>query len=140
LIEINLEEYEINDLDKGNYLYLEIDINDNSYTGWTKCVFREDDWEKFIKDLEEFIHFNKDEANISTGWGEEIYFSMKFIFKDNKGHIWVSGEIGYPVIFNRETNPSISHKVFYSLEADIISIEKFINNLKNIKRIEKVIL
>ena len=65
---------------------------------------------------------------------------MKFILKDKQGHIWISGEIGYPVIFNRETNPSISHKVFYSLEKDIISVEGFINNLKNIRKLENVIL
>ena len=126
-------------LGRGDYLYLDIIINDQKYSGWTKCVFDEVSWEDFIRDLEEFINFNKEEAHTLTGWGGEIYFSIKFTFKDKKGHVSISGEIGYPVIADKDTNPSISHKMVYSMETDIITVENFIAYLKNIKSRGKVI-
>ena len=140
MIEIKLDEFEKSGLISINSYYLDITIKSGKFCGWTKCVFLERDWNNFLSHLEDFINFKKDKVEAFTGWGNEKYFSITFSLKNNNGHFFVSGEIGYPVLNTSKDNVSISHKLFYTIETDLISTEIFLNELKNIKNSSKAVL
>ena len=140
MLEIKLEEFEDNGPIKGNYYYLEVTIQDDKFTGWTKCVYSENNWNHFISELDDFLNFKKDKVVSFTGWGDEKYFSITFSFKDKAGHIYITGEVGYPIVHIRTINSPISHKLTYTIETDIISTEKFLNELKGFKKTGKAII
>ena len=140
MLEIRLQEFEQNEPVKKNYYYIEVDIQDGKFSGWTECVFTENNWDNFISELMEFLKFERDKVIAFTGWGDEKYFAITFSFKDKSGQIFISVEVGYPVIGLTSSNPPISHKCSFTFETDLISIEKFTEELKSLKNLRIAVL
>ena len=49
-----MQEYEINEAEKGNYFYLRGDVADEGYAGWSDIVMAENDLKAFHEELKEF--------------------------------------------------------------------------------------
>lgn len=69
MIKITLEEYEINDPEKGNYFYLRGKVADEGYAGWSDIVVAEEDLKAFFEDLNNFAKDFKGTPELKTGWG-----------------------------------------------------------------------
>jgi hypothetical protein len=135
MLEIKLQEFEQNSPSKGNYYYLEVFIQDSKYGGWTKCVFAENTWDNFINELEDFLKLDREKVNAFAGWGDEKYFDVTFSFKDKAGHVFVSLEVAYPIKGHINSKTEITHICSLTFETDLISVEKFANELRSLKRL-----
>ena len=133
MIKLENTEMEINKRGIGNYLYILASVEDSGFKGWSNFVFSEVAWDEFIKNLKAFAKKLKGSAETYTGWGDEVYFRIKFEMKDKLGHIWITGEIGKSERSKISVNPPISHKLFYTYEIDVSTLDSFIKQCKSFK-------
>ena len=118
MIKITLEEYEINDPEKGNYFYLRGKVADEGYAGWSDIVVAEEDLKAFFEDLNNFAKDFKGTPELKTGWGEEAYFRIRFEKWRPTGTLWVDGEIATPARAKTSSNPPCSHRFIFGFPTE----------------------
>ena len=129
MIRIILREYEVNGPDKGNYFYLRSEVADEGYTGWSDFVVAEDDLRVFSEELKDFGKEFKGTPELKTGWGNEVYFQVRFEKWKPTGSLWVGGEIAAPARSGRDLDPLCSHRFTFGFPTDPVQFDSFLESL-----------
>jgi len=129
MIKITIQEHEINNAEMGNYFYLRGEVEDEGYTGWTDFVVAEDDLKSFLNQLKEFSKDFDGTPELKAGWGEEIYFQIRFEKWRSAGMLWVEGKIATPARSKSEANQICSHCLVYGFPLEPIQLDSFISSL-----------
>ena len=129
MIRIILQEYEVNAPGKGNYYYLRCEITDEGYCGWSNVVIAESHLRAFYKELKDFSRELRGTPELSTGWGNEVYFRLHFEKWKSTGTLWISGEIATPAHRKIITNAPCSHRFLFGFPTDPAQLDSFMANL-----------
>jgi hypothetical protein len=93
---LRLLEYEENPPEKGDYLNFHAKVISQMFSGSTEFWIARNDLEGFLYDLAEFDSKLDGETVLTCGWGDKIYFKIRFFAYDKLGHIRISIELGRP--------------------------------------------
>jgi hypothetical protein len=132
MIKITLQEYEINDAEKGNYFYLRGEVADEGYAGWSDIVVAEEDLKAFFEDLNNFARDFKGMPELKTGWGDEAYFRIRFEKWRPTGTLWVDGEIATPARGKTSSDPSCSHRFIFGFPTEPGQLDAFLSDLHDV--------
>ena len=139
MIRLTCTEFEVNAPELGNYLHCRVDVEDQGFVGWCKCMISEPGWDAFLRDLADVAEVATSPASIVAGWGEETYFRLQFEPQDRRGHVWVSGEVGMPVRARVDLNPPVSHRLDFAYEIDLATLDRFIADARGFKATGQVV-
>ena len=129
MIRITVQEYEVNDPDKGNYYYLRGEIADEGYVGWSNFVVAERDLRRFSEELKGFAKDFRGTPELKTGWENEVYFRVQFEKWKSTGALWVNGEIATPAHPKVNLNAPCSHRFVFGFPLEPVQLDSFIANL-----------
>lgn len=129
MITITLQEYEVNDPDKGNCYYLRGEVADEGYTGWSNFVVMERDLRAFSRELKAFAKDFRATPELKTGWGNEVYFRVRFEKGKSTGALWVNGEIATPAHHKINLNAPCSHRFVFGFPMDPVQLDSFMADL-----------
>lgn len=130
MIKIILQEYEVNDPDKGNYFYLRGEAKDGGYTGWSDFVVAESDLRAFFAELEDFGKEFRGTPELRAGWPDEVYFRLRLKKWKISGALWVDVEIAAPVRSKASSAGLRSHRLSFGFPSDPVQFDEFLGGLR----------
>jgi hypothetical protein len=133
MLKIILQEFEENKPGKGNWYYLRGEYNAGDFSGWSHFVLSESDFHDFIEELKLFSVKFEGSPKVSTGWGDEIYFSLQIEKWKKTGTLWASGELAYHVYSKTISDPPCSHRVVFGFPLEPSQLDSFASGLTNLR-------
>jgi len=105
------------------FVSLELEVEAKPFRGASSCTVVGDDFSAFLDDLEPLAATSHGAANLSGGWGDSAYVSLKFSPHGSLGHIECQ-------ILLREHDPIANFRVEGSLVVEPQNLADFAASLR----------